>query len=351
MEANLFSSMPSEAISSLLSNMDVQAASRLSAISKDTNSTIVSVTEDDMYWLAKIAENLEVDVVDFKDILTASPIRSPGGFTSSSKTVYQHLLLLYSIVEYAGDDKYLAVVNLHLKYKDIDEDNLYQAQDAALENDAIEVFKLLHTACDLELDGLLPTAAERNALRIAKYLFEQGADPNEDEAFLAAVTDGSVDMTKLFLAQPSTDVSADKNEALRLCADEPVAVRLLLADPRMNLEEGGTEAILKACKCCVESLDILLEEPRILKKPSSAELLLAAIKQNKPEIVSYLLGRPDINPGPSSEDILTEAVKRTRLSILQILLADERIVVGPNVLALVEAKKKPAITELFARDK
>lgn len=337
MEVTPFSSLPAEAVSTLLSNLNIQEASRLSTVSKDTNSTMTSVIEHDMYWLAKIAEKLGVDHIDVKDTLNTPP-----------KTIYQHLLLPYSIIEYAEKDEYLAVVNLYLKYTDVKNDDLDDAQHFASCSDAIKVLKLLHASCDLDSDGLLSTAAEHDSLEVAKYLLEQGADPNKYEAFFTSLTQGSVDMAKLFLAQPGTDVSANRNEALRICTDDPLVVRLLLDDPRMDLSEGGSQAILNACKSCMESLDILLEEPRILNKPTSLELLLAAITQNKPEIVSYLIGRPDINPGPCSEDILTEAVKRTRLSILEILLKDERIVVGPSILSLVEARKKPAITKLFS---
>lgn len=205
---------------------------------------------------------------------------------------------------------------------------------------------------------------------VLEILLSLGYKPEDSYGSLSmAVKHGSVNILHFLLSEGGIDPNdvavMDHYPPLTLAADnaQPEAVKLLLADPRVdpNNDEGDTTALVQACSVSrgnearyVEVVHLLLQDGRADPTWNDSKVLsVVSYFGDYAEIVRLLLEDGRADPSDGNGEALILASTRGREKIVALLLADPRTVPwaqdGEALIGAVE-EEEASVVKLLLKD-
>ena len=116
------------------------------------------------------------------------------------------------------------------------------------------------------------------------------------------------------------------------------SVRVLLQDPRVDLNAHNSQAFLSAVRSRnTEVMDMFLADPRFNVAADDNTIIRGMARTtNDLDLFKRILKMPNVDPSAQYNDALMGAVMNNKADVVKILLQDQRVLNGPNLNTALE---------------
>lgn len=175
--------------------------------------------------------------------------------------------------------------------------------------------------------------ASSRCLDLVHCALRRNIDPSVNHNFtiMFAAAIGQTEAVKLLLADPRVNPGSDDNRAIREAAmwGRYKIVELLLADPRVDPGASENDALSEACASgYIEIVKLLLADPRVDPTDSDDRAIREACRYGHVKIVKLLLQNVNVDPTVFDNYPMKCSVKEGYHKVVELLIQDERI--NPN---------------------